>query len=473
MFRYLNQELFRAGLACLVFATTSAVAGEVDQLLGRLDELRREHQISALGLVLVDLKSGPLALNHIGGLGTLSHDSDVPITPDTVFRLGSITKSFTALTFLRLHQQGHLGLQDPLSRHIPQDLWRNPWADTTPVTLEQLLEHSAGFADISRAEFDIAVPLPLTDALRRFAPGHVVRWQPGLYSSYTNLGPGLAGLAMVKATGRPYETLVQQELLEPLGMRRSGFDPALVEVAGYNSDGVTPIPYWHMVYRPFGALNASLADMAPFLRLQLGHGVVAGEVLLDRQLFDRAERAGTTLAARNGLAFGDGLGRYPWLRDGVLFMGHGGDADGYLSRYGYSHELGRAYFLVINAFQGRVLREMRALVERSLIRGHQPKPQPTTQPVDPAKFAWVPGAYRPQTGRFNQPGELVRFRLHQGRIEYRGSSGWVRLLAVDIGTDRILLRYSKDNHATAVLLRDDDRNVYFIDSRRNLRRASD
>lgn len=173
---------------------------------------------------------------------------------------------------------------------------------STPVTLAGLPEHSAGFTDIGRAEFDSNRPMPLEAALRKFASGRRVAWQPGLYSAYSNLGAG----------------------------------------------GAQP--------------------------------------LLPRNLLRRIEQPATTLAARTGVELGYGLGNYAWLRDGVLFHGRGGDAGGHLSRFGYSHELGRGYFLVINAFNGAALRAMQAIVERALIDGFGAPEAPPAVAVDPEAF---------------------------------------------------------------------------------------
>ncbi len=445
-------------------------------LIRRLDQVRTENNISALGLAVVDIQSDAVAFNFTTASGTYGHESDETVTPDTVFRLGSITKSFTALTLLRLQQAGTLRLEDRLSKYLPSDYWQNPWAAQAPITLAQLLEHSAGFGDISQAEWDSAVPLDLDDALRRYADRHQVQWRPGSYSSYTNLGAGLAGRAMEKATGRPYEELVRTELLQPLGMASSGFDADQVRVVGYDRDGTTVIHYWHVVYRPFGGLNASVNDMARYVRWHLQRGELDGENIISTDDMARAERDETTLAARGGLHFGNGLGNYPWLRDGVLFHGHGGDADGYLARFAYSHELGRGYFLVINAFNGRALGAMRRIIENELIGDHQARPAPPTVSLDPETYNWLEGRYRAQTRRFGwsgQGGETYLFRIRDDSIQYRDRRGWKSLKAVRAEADRVLLRYRSHNRPTAIILRSQDGIVHFVDDSLNLQRDPD
>ncbi|MDT8321295.1 MAG: serine hydrolase domain-containing protein [Xanthomonadales bacterium] len=452
----------------------AAVAGQAvkAQLLARLQALRLQHDISAVGLAVVDLGSGPKRLDFSTGLGTLGHGRPEAVSAHTVFRLGSVTKSFTGLAALRLQQQGRLQLDTALTRHVDAGLWHNPWAGSAPVTLAQLLEHSAGFPGIGRAEFDSNQVLSLEAALRRFAPEHRVEWRPGLYTSYSNLGAGLVGLAMERATGVSYEDLIKRQVLQPLGMSRSGFEAGRVRVIGYDSDGRSPIPYWHVVYRPFGGLNASVSDMARYVRWHLEAGAGDSDALLPRGMLRRIEQPQTTLAARAGLEFGYGLGNYAWLRDGVLFHGHGGDADGYLSRFGYSHELGRGYFLVINAFNGTALGRMRAAVERALMDDFDVPEAPPAAAVDAEALGWAAGRYREQTWRFARPARTsgIELQLRAQGVRYREGSVWRYMVAVAAGPDRLLLRGSDENRPTAVLARLPDGSVHFVTDRLNLRK---
>ena len=258
-------------------------------------------------------------------------------------------------------------------------------------------------------------------------------------------------------------------LLKPLGMESSGFEESTVKVTGYDRNGRSPIPYWHMVYRPFGALNASASDMARYVRWHLQQGQWGNSNLLSKAQMQRSEQSETTRAARAGLVHGYGLGNYAWLADGFLFHGHGGDADGYLSRFAYSHELGKGYFLVINAFNGAALRAMRRLVEQTLTTGHTPAPPPDVFPPDPADHAWIIGTYEPQTRRFGgAPANRYRFELSGCQLVYRSASGRKTLYAVSGDENRLLLRYPQQNRATAIIARDPDGTVWFVDDSLNL-----
>ena len=117
-------------------------------------------------------------------------------------------------------------------------------------------------------------------------------------------------------------------------MTSSGFfldDQTAARLAtGYAADATTPLPYWHMLMRPFGGINSTPRDMASFVRLLLNDGFADDRRLVHPQSISRMEVPLTSLAARNGLLYGYGLGNNQKFRKGVLFNGHGGDADGYL-----------------------------------------------------------------------------------------------------------------------------------------------
>jgi hypothetical protein len=162
------------------------------------------------------------------------------------------------------------------------------------------------------------------------------------------------------------------------------------------------IPYWHQLYRPFGAINLRPGDMAPFVAMLLDRGRHQGRALFSAEEIARSETPTTTLAARAGLAFGYGLGNYAAASQGVVWHGHGGDADGYLAHFAYSPELGRGYFLVINAFQNTTLKRLRGIVENVLARDRKsPAPLPSQQ--GPGDASACSGRYERSAARFGPP----------------------------------------------------------------------
>ncbi|NNM00608.1 MAG: beta-lactamase family protein, partial [Gammaproteobacteria bacterium] len=283
---------------------------------------------------------------------------------------------------------------------------------------------AADFGPHDPAGIDLATALTLMPETRR------LRWPVGRFSSYSNVGYGVAGRVLEVAGGAAYEDLMRREVFAPLGMTTATLrqTPEVVDylVHGYDTDGITPLPYWHMLYRSFGAITINPGDMAPLIRLFLNRGRHAGRQLLAPASIRRIETPATGLAARSGLVYGYGLGNYASYYRGHLFHGHGGDADGYLAKFGYSHALGRGYFLVLTAFNKRAQQAMHDAVRDFVIGG-------TVAPAKPARYSHpdldrFTGRFRPVTRRFGSwpPADdsgSIDVMLRGGRLYTRAGSG--------------------------------------------------
>ena len=372
-------------------------------LVESIDKIRQQHQVSAAVVVLVD-RNEVLIHQH---LGITDWNSKTPFSSQHMFRVGSISKSFAALLTLRLQEAGLVDLNKPIHHYIKSQVLKNQYPKQ-PITLAQLLEHTAGLSDMSKAEWDYnaATERPLQETLSLHKNNHVTLWPPGQHASYTNIGAGVLGLALEKATGSSYEKLMQEHVFDPLGMRNSTllYTTAVKEklITGYNTDGKTPIPYWHNIYRPFAAINTDTRDMIRFLQMLLNRGLIQQNQFIHEDSFQRMQTPHTTLAAGSGLQYGYGLGNYQWQTNGHSFYGHGGDADGYLAHYAYNETSGQAYFVMINAFKHAPLRQMRQQLETFIT-------QPLAKPDDPLRLSLTPeqlqkftGAYTEVTKRFGK-----------------------------------------------------------------------
>lgn len=457
--------LLCAGL--LLCGTTAAQS--IEALREALEEIRREARAPAIGLAVVS--AGEVRYADAWGVADVA--SGRAADAGTVFRVGSITKTFTALAAMLLAQDGRLQLEDRLRDRVPARLFHNPWANEHPLRIVHLLEHTGGLLDLTREEFDHDVPLPLAEALSKFAEHRVLRWPPGLHMEYSNAGYGLAGLAIERAAGEPYEAFVERRLLAPLGMRDSGFAPHPRLATGYEAGGRAVIPYWHMVFRPFGALNATVGDMAAFVQFLLRAGSTGdGVELLPAAVIARMERPVSTLAARAGLAYGYGLGIDQWSRRGFVFHGHGGDGDGYLARYGYNRELDAGYFVVINAFDKPTLRRLQRLIEDALI-GHAPAPPPPPAgDVSTAALERLTGTYEAVTWRFSWEGERrarLRVIADDAALVILDEHGERRAL-VPAGGDARFFRRVQERVATVAFVHGPDGALYLQGDFGNYRR---
>jgi len=136
------------GAACLPLTASSH--GSLEQLIADLERLRVEHGVPGFGLTVASRHQG----RRVGTGGVADRHSGRPVSPGTLFRIGSITKTFNALAIQMLVERGRIDLDTPLRTIIPDAPIENPWADEYPVRVVHLLEHSSGLLDITREEFD-------------------------------------------------------------------------------------------------------------------------------------------------------------------------------------------------------------------------------------------------------------------------------------------------------------------------------
>ncbi|MEL7448626.1 MAG: serine hydrolase domain-containing protein [Pseudomonadota bacterium] len=386
------------------FALATAPACErpsTDTLIEQLDDAREHFDIPAYGLTLVAGDDTVFS----GARGVANLESGQPVNQHTRFRIGSITKAFTSLAVVLAARDGDLSLDDRLDSLLDPVPMTSAWAQTHPVKLAQLLEHTSGLTDLTWDEMQHSDPAPLSleDALTQSAVNRVARWPSGEHSSYSNAGSGIAARALEVHTGSSYEEFVARRIFEPLGMNTASIlldDSTRAHLAtGYDTDAKSVIPYWHMLYRPFGAINVTTDDMAPFLKLLLSEGRLEGKQWLDTATVQRMETPTTTLSARAGLEYGYGLGVYSWYRNGWLFHGHGGDGDGYLAHFGYNRDFEMAYFVVITAFRHNALRRMRSTVENYIACMVNPY-RPPRATLSAEERATLVGDYKQVTWRF-------------------------------------------------------------------------
>ncbi len=316
------------------------------------------------------------------------------VRKDTPFRWGSITKTFTGLALMKAAEEANVSLAAPLSDVVPQRPWRNAFA-AYPVRLEHLLEMTSGLPDLSGRAFDDNRAMPLAQALVEHGDSLVVRWQPGLAHSYSNATMGLTELAVQSLADEPFAHALERLVLQPLGMPGASLDPLAALPGGFKADGVTPIPYWNMTFRGFGALNASIKEMSQLLQALLGWR----DRPWSESVHARLWRPHTGLDALAGLPVGYGAGIYGRVRDGWIWHGHGGDADGYRSRYGVLRDLRVGYAVVINVDNPRLLGDLVRVIERALTAGRNPPETGTLPPPVTLDQSWA-GRYYPVASRF-------------------------------------------------------------------------
>ncbi|MEO5703647.1 MAG: serine hydrolase domain-containing protein, partial [Candidatus Limnocylindrales bacterium] len=170
-------------------------------------------------------------LIHFRGLGTLRVGEDAPPTASSVFRIASMTKSFTAATVLALRDDGLLRLDDLIADYVPELAnVRPPTTDSPPITIRHLLTMTAGFPT-DDPWGDRQQGLDLNEFSRLLAGGLSFAWAPGTRFEYSNTGYGILGRLITKVAGAEYREAVRERLLAPLGMDSTGYLEAEVDDA--------------------------------------------------------------------------------------------------------------------------------------------------------------------------------------------------------------------------------------------------
>ncbi len=215
------------------------------------------------------VRDGVLA--HSAGFGARALGGPPP-DADTVFRIASMSKSFTASALLLLRDEGLLALDDPAEKYVPELAgWPPVTSDSDPVTIRQLLTMTAGFStDDPWGDRQQGLPVPEFRAL--LARGVMTNWAPGTRFEYSNMGYAILGLVIAAASGMEYASFIRSRLLEPLGMTRTGFaadefDPVGLAF-GYRRGmgGWEELPFDpYGAFAPMGGVFTCVTDLATWV----------------------------------------------------------------------------------------------------------------------------------------------------------------------------------------------------------------
>ncbi|MEE6263798.1 serine hydrolase [Plantactinospora sonchi] len=294
--------------------------------------------------------------------GVLNRDTGVPVTTDSVFQIGSISKVWTAAVIMQLVDEGRLDLDAPVVDVLPELRLADP-AVTKQVTVRHLLTHTSGidgdvFTDTGRGD----------DCLERYVAGLAeVAQNHGLGAtwSYCNSGFSLAGRVIEKLTGGTWDAAVRERIFTPLGLARTGTLPeeallhrAAVGHVGEGEDEPTRAPVWGLprALGPAGLIHSTVADVLGFARAHLTGGLAPdGDRWLSEASVAAMADKHADLPDRHTLGDSWGLG---WIRmswDGHRLIGHDGNTIGQAAFLRILPGAGLAVTLLTNGGHGRDL----------------------------------------------------------------------------------------------------------------------
>ena len=226
------------------------------------------------GLVYGIVADGRLV--YVKGLGTQALGRKRPVSADTLFRIASMTKSFTALSILKLRDEGKLSLDAPAETYVPEMRdWRYPTSDSPRIRVRDLLNHTAGFVT-DDPWGDRQTPLPDAEFSTLLRAGVPFNSTPGTAMEYSNLGFALLGRIVANVSGMPYRSYVERNLLGPLGMAASGYvvaaAPAERRALGYrweNNAWAEEPTMADGAFGSMGGLQTSASDYAKYVAFLL------------------------------------------------------------------------------------------------------------------------------------------------------------------------------------------------------------
>jgi CubicO group peptidase (beta-lactamase class C family) len=222
------------------------------------------------GLVYGIVADGRLI--YVRGLGVQDLESNRPVTPNTLFRIASMTKAFTALTVLTLRDHGKVQLDALAETYIPELRgWKYPTKDSSRIRVRDLLNHTAGFVT-DDPWGDRQTPMPEPEFSRLLREGVPFARTPATAMEYSNLGFALLGRVITNVSGHPYAETITHSLLQPLGMESSGFvadaAPRELRALGYRweDDAWRLEPTLaHGAFGAMGGLQTSAIDYAKWV----------------------------------------------------------------------------------------------------------------------------------------------------------------------------------------------------------------
>ncbi|MCK5067533.1 MAG: beta-lactamase family protein [Bacteroidales bacterium] len=320
-----------------------------------LDCVRENHLPGVVyGLVVDD------SLVFSGGYGTIDPETMVPVTEHTLFRIASMTKSFTAMAILKLWDEGKLSLSDKASTYIPQLAnLTYPTSDGTPVTIFNLLTMTAGFPE-DNPWGDRFLDITGDALMEQVNEGVPFSTVPSHHYEYSNLGYGLLGQIVSIVSGTPFQEYISRNILEPLGMTHTIWEfaeaPEHLLALGYRwEDGQwIPEPLLHDgAFGAMGGLITSISDFSKYVSLHLSAwpprnepetGPVKRSTLREMhrmnnpRYYSDPERFGDN---NQSIIRGYGFGLIAMKdHEGVVQVGHNGGLPGFGSSYMFYPEYG-------------------------------------------------------------------------------------------------------------------------------------
>jgi CubicO group peptidase (beta-lactamase class C family) len=355
-------------------------AADVETFLDGIVPLQLDREDIA-GATVAVVKDGKPLFAKGYGYADVKHKQ--PVTAETLFRIGSVSKLFNWTAVMQLVEQGKLDLSKDVNEYLD---FKIPEAFGQPISLKSILTHTAGFEEQLK---DLFIADQRSPNLGNYLKAHIPKriFAPGTTPAYSNYGAALAGYIVERVSGQPFTDYIHQNIFKPLGMTRSTFaQPLPPEFVPLMSNGYVlasdePKEFETVGAFPAGSLTSSAADMSKFMLAHLQEGRLGAAQILKpettRLMHSRAFRL--DLAA-NAMAYGF----YEESRNGQRIIGHGGDTAYFHSGLELLTDAGVGIFVSYNSLgRGQIYPQM--VLWDAFLNRYFPAPPFNSPTLDSAK----------------------------------------------------------------------------------------
>ncbi len=310
------------------------------------------------------------------GFGYADLERKVPVSPQTIFSICSVSKLFTSIAVMQLRDAGKLNLDDPIEKHLPWFDIQQTFTDVPPATVRGLLMHTSGLPRESPFPYwtDPTFPFPTREAMIERVSSQRTLYPTDRYFQYSNLGMALLGEIVAAASGMSYDSYIRQRILDPLGMTDTTTDIPLELAGGRLATGYTPLDragqrhalasFQTRAIAPAAGYASTVEDLARFAAWQFrllgsawgtsaelipGASILRPTTLREMQ---RVHRVDPELFAGEGSHWGLGFGIYPEDEQQTAettFVGHGGACPGFRTSLKLQPDTKFAAIVMINA----------------------------------------------------------------------------------------------------------------------------
>lgn len=331
------------------------------------------------------------------GFGLSDLAAKTPATPETIYRIASITKLFTSTAIMQLRDAGKLRLDDPIVKFIPAFKVGKTFPGAPPISVWQLLTHTTGLPGEGAFPYWTDHSFPTIGEMLDALPAQEIVFPPETKYRYSNLALSLAGEVVAAASGETYEGYIQKHILEPLGMTDSSVNLSPEHrkrlAAAYSRrlpDGTRRILSFTDSRGVTAAANMSstVEDLAKFISLQFGEEEAGGKQILKKSTLREMHRVHWLYPSWKG---GRGLGFSVRPFEGKTLVGHAGWVAGYQTQIGFIVEDKIGVITLTNADDGNpnfYLEQAMSVVGPAVRKAATPAAAPAAVP-DPAWNAYL------------------------------------------------------------------------------------